>query len=106
MVHGDATQVQVVGLFVRGTSTTLGWCCSSQNRQQPLPNLGCNSGPRMEIMSGVAAVNVSRPDDPVIVDVHRLESDLQLIPFFQVVAGHDIGDLHPAASFLHVQIRA
>ena len=57
-------------------------------------------------MSGRRGGQRVPPDDPVIVDVHRLESDLQLIPFFQIVASHNIGDLHLAAGFLHIQIRA
>ena len=43
------------------------------------------------------------PHGAVILYIHCLQRDLQLVPFFQVVAGDDVGHSHLASGLLQIQ---
>ena len=85
MGNGDAAQIQVVSFFALGASAGLARGReSSQHGDQALPHSGRDLFPHCNLV-GRCNIDGISPNAAVIGEVHRFQSDLQLIPFREVV---------------------
>src|SRR5262249_44133497 len=89
MRNSDATQKQVIGLLVSGTSSSLrnGGSCS-QSWDQFLSHPRCNLLPHCNSVRG-GGIDSIAPDATITGDIHCLQRDLQLITFLEEVPRDD-----------------